>query len=80
MGSAHCMERFVASEPLKASARALRPVARCTSTNCLTNSLFGRATQAPANFLGARGANGDFNPLYQIGGPRSIQLALKLQF
>ena len=26
------------------------------------------------------GANGGLNPLYQIGGPRSIQLALKLQF
>jgi hypothetical protein len=24
--------------------------------------------------------NTGFNPLYQIGGPRSIQLALKLQF
>jgi hypothetical protein len=30
--------------------------------------------------LGTGGANGGFNPLYQIGGPRSIQLALKLQF
>jgi hypothetical protein len=26
------------------------------------------------------GANGGFNPLYQIDGPRSIELALKLQF
>jgi hypothetical protein len=25
-------------------------------------------------------SSGGFNPLYQIGGPRSIQLALKLQF
>jgi hypothetical protein len=25
-------------------------------------------------------AGGSFSPLYQIGGPRSIQLALKLQF
>jgi hypothetical protein len=46
----------------------------------LTNALFGRSTQTPANFLGAGGANGGFNPLCQIGGPRSIQLALKLQF
>jgi hypothetical protein len=38
------------------------------------------ATQMLASFLGAGGANGGFNPLYQIGGPRSIQLALKLQF
>ena len=29
---------------------------------------------------GSGGANGGFNPLYQIGGPHSIQLALKLQF
>ncbi|PWU01653.1 MAG: TonB-dependent receptor [Terriglobia bacterium] len=46
----------------------------------LTNSLFGRSTQTLANGLGSGGANGGFNPLYQIGGPRSIQLALKLQF
>src|SRR5262249_17902474 len=49
-------------------------------TNSLTSSLFGRSTQTLANSLGSGGANGGFNPLYQIGGPRSIQLALKLQF
>jgi hypothetical protein len=49
-------------------------------TNVLTSPLFGRSTQTLANGLGAGGANGGFNPLYQIGGPRSIQLALKLQF
>jgi hypothetical protein len=49
-------------------------------TNSLTSALFGRSTQTLANALGAGGANGGFNPLYQIGGPRSIQLALKLQF
>jgi hypothetical protein len=49
-------------------------------TNQLTSPLFGRSTQTLANSLGAGGANGGFNPLYQIGGPRSIQLALKLQF
>jgi len=48
--------------------------------NSLANALFGRSTQSLANFLGSGGANGGFNPLYQIGGPRSIQLALKLQF
>jgi hypothetical protein len=32
-----------------------------------------------ANSL-AGGNNAGFNPLYHIGGPRSIQLALKLQF
>jgi len=49
-------------------------------TNSLTSPLFGRSTQTLANALGSGGANGGFNPLYQIGGPRSIQLALKLQF
>jgi len=49
-------------------------------TNVLTNPLFGRSSQTLANSLGAGGANGGLNPLYQIGGPRSIQLALKVQF
>jgi hypothetical protein len=46
----------------------------------LTNSQFGYSTQTLASSLGSGGANGGLNPLYQIGGPRSIQLALKLQF
>jgi hypothetical protein len=46
----------------------------------LTNALFGRSTQTLANSLGSGGANGGLNPLYQIGGPRSVQLALKLSF
>src|SRR6185369_7216926 len=49
-------------------------------TNVLTSPLFGRSTQTLANSLGSGGANGGLNPLYQIGGPRSIQFALKLQF
>lgn len=49
-------------------------------TNVLTSPLFGRSTQTLANSLGSGGANGGFNPLYQIGGPRSIQFALKLHF
>ena len=48
--------------------------------NTLTSPLFGRSTQTLASSLGSGGANGGFNPLYQIGGPRSIQFALKLQF
>jgi len=48
-------------------------------TNSLTSPLFGYSTQTLASSLaGADGAG--FNPLYQIGGPRSIQLALKLAF
>jgi Carboxypeptidase regulatory-like domain/TonB dependent receptor len=46
----------------------------------LTNALFGRSTQTLANGLGSGGANGGLNPLYQIGGPRSVQLAVKLSF
>jgi hypothetical protein len=49
-------------------------------TNSLPSPLFGHSTQTLANSLGSGGANGGFNPLYQIGGPRSIQLALKLEF
>jgi hypothetical protein len=48
--------------------------------NSLASSLFGRSTQTLANSLGAGGASGGFNPLYQVGGPRSIQFGLKLQF
>jgi hypothetical protein len=48
--------------------------------NNLNDSLFGRSTATLNNSLGSGGANGGLNPLYQIGGPRSIQLALKLQF
>jgi hypothetical protein len=47
--------------------------------NVLSNPLFGLSTQTLANSL-AGGNNAGCNPLYQIGGPRSIQLALKLQF
>src|SRR5712691_9369710 len=48
--------------------------------NSLPSPLFGRSTQTLANSLGSGGANGGFNPLYKIGGPSWIQLALKLQF
>jgi TonB dependent receptor len=48
--------------------------------NSLSSPLFGHSTQTLASSLGSGGANGGFNPLYQIGGPRSIQLALKLAF
>lgn len=46
----------------------------------LTSALFGRTTETLANRLGLGGANGGFNPLYEIGGPRSVQLALRPQF
>ena len=44
------------------------------------NPFFGQSTQTLATYLGSGGQSGGLNPLYQIGGPRSIQLALKLQF
>ena len=40
----------------------------------LTNSLFGRSTQMLGRSVGG------LNALYQIGGPRSIQLGVKLGF
>jgi hypothetical protein len=46
----------------------------------LSSQLFGRSTQMLAGSLGPGGPNGGFNPLYQVGGPRSIQLALRLEF
>ena len=48
--------------------------------NLVGDPLFGLSTQTLGSSLGAGGANGGFNPLYQIGGPRSIQLALRLMF
>jgi hypothetical protein len=45
----------------------------------ITDPLFGYSIATLASSLGS-GGNGGLNPLYQIGGPRSIQLALKLQF
>ena len=49
--------------------------------NYLSNTAqFGEATKTLAGYLGSGGQGGGLNPLYQIGGPRSIQLALKLAF
>ena len=46
----------------------------------LSSPLFGRSTQTLASSLGSGGANGGFSPLYQIGGPRSMQLVARLEF
>jgi len=48
--------------------------------NNLSNSLFGQSTVMLGRSLGSGGTSGGFNPLYQIGGPRSIQLSLRLGF
>lgn len=45
------------------------------------NPQFGLSTQLLAQYLGgANAGGGGFSSLYQVGGPRSIQLALKLIF
>jgi hypothetical protein len=41
---------------------------------------FGLSTQTLAESLGGNVGSGGFNALYQLGGPRSLQFALKLQF
>ena len=46
--------------------------------NYLSSLLFGQQTLN--NFLGSGGQRGGLNLLDQIGGPRSVQLELKLQF
>jgi len=49
-------------------------------TNYLSSPLFGQATQMLGTSLGSGGQNGGLNPLYQIGGPRSVQAAVKFLF
>lgn len=49
-------------------------------TSDVFSPFFGQATQMYGRSLGGGGGNGGLNPLYQSGGPRSMQLALKLQF
>jgi hypothetical protein len=46
----------------------------------LSSNLFGQSIQMLSRSLGAGGVNGGLSPLYQVGGPRSVQLAVKLQF
>ena len=46
----------------------------------LNNRLFGQSVQTLARSLGTGGVNGGLSPLYQVGGPRSVQLALRFTF
>jgi hypothetical protein len=49
--------------------------------NNLSDSSFGKSTQILAQYLsGGQLGGGGFSALYQLGGPRSIQFALKLSF
>lgn len=46
----------------------------------LNSGLFGHSPSMLGRSLGSGGSNGGLSPLYQLGGPRFVQLALKLQF
>jgi hypothetical protein len=46
----------------------------------LSSPFFGQSTQMFGRSLGTGGVNGGLSPLYQVGGSRSIQLVLRLQF
>jgi hypothetical protein len=49
--------------------------------NVLNYSGFGSPTQTLAQTLGSgNGFGGGFNPLYAVGGPRSMQASMKIQF
>lgn len=41
---------------------------------------FGQAVTTLARGFGGGGNTGGFNPLFQTGGPRSVQFVLRLQF
>jgi hypothetical protein len=50
-------------------------------TNAMSSGMFGQPTRTLASGLGAGGVvGGGLSPLYQVGGPRSIQLAARLEF
>jgi hypothetical protein len=46
----------------------------------LSNSLFGRATVMFGRSLGSGVGSVGLNPVYQTGGPRNVQMSLKLRF
>ena len=49
-------------------------------SGAMQSTQFGYSTQMLSQSLGRGGVNAGLNPLYQIGGPRSIQLALRMVF
>lgn len=49
-------------------------------TNAAPNAFFGQSTAMLGRTLGSGGVAGGLNPLYQVGGPRSIQLSAKILF
>jgi hypothetical protein len=76
---------FVLPENLKLQFRselfnALNHANFADPTGAMGSPEFGYSTQMLGRSLGRGGVNAGLNPLYQIGGPRSIQLALRLVF
>ena len=59
---------------------ALNRPAFADPSGSLFSPQFGYSTRMLGRSLGRGGVNGGLNPLYQIGGPRSVQLALRLVF
>ena len=52
-----------------------------SSTGAFTaTTAFGRSPSMLGTSLGSGGFNGGLSPLYQVGGPRSLQFGLKIQF
>jgi hypothetical protein len=51
-----------------------------SANGTLTLSSFGISSAMLSRSLGTGGQNGGLNPLYQIGGPRSVQFSARLQF
>jgi hypothetical protein len=49
-------------------------------TDGVPNTFFGVSTGMFGRSLGAGNIAGGLNPLYQIGGPRSIQVSMKVLF
>jgi hypothetical protein len=56
------------------------PGSQSDGANHINSPNFGLSTQVLSNSLGTGGADGGLSSLYQVGGPRSLQLALKLEF
>jgi hypothetical protein len=56
------------------------PGTQSTGTNSIQNPLFGLSTSTLAQSFDAGAGTGSFSTLYNIGGPRSVQFALKLTF
>lgn len=59
---------------------ALNRPAFADPAGALLSPQFGYSTRMLGRSLGRGGVNGGLNPLYQMGGPRSVQLALRLVF